>query len=55
MFDPLPTLDLSNDETTLDLSLEMNKDAPNDNLWKLPIDNDTLHRLQWKMHSVKIY
>ena len=42
-FDPLPTLEVSNVETTQDLSLEMkDKDAPNDNLWKLPIDNDTL-------------
>ena len=24
------------------------KDAPNDNLWKLPIDNDTLYKLQWE-------
>ena len=23
-----------------------NKDVPNDNLWKLPIDNDTLSKLQ---------
>ena len=24
------------------------KDASNDNLWKLPIDNDILHKLQWE-------
>ena len=24
------------------------KDVPNDNLWKLPIDNDILHKLQWE-------
>ena len=47
-FDPLPTLEVSNVETTQDLSLEMkDKDAPNDNLWKLPIDNDTSSKLQW--------
>ena len=41
IFDPLPTLEVSNVETTRDLSLEMkDKDTPNDNLWKLPIDND---------------
>ena len=46
-FDPLPTLEVSNIETTQNLSLETNdKDAPNDNLWKLPIDNDILHKLQ---------
>ena len=46
-FDPLPTLDISNVETTQDLSLETkDKDAPNDNLWKLPINNDTLSKLQ---------
>ena len=40
-FDPLPTLEVSNVEITQDLSLEMkDKDAPNDNLWKLPIDNN---------------
>ena len=46
-FDPLPTLEVSNVETTQDLSLKIeDKDAPNDNLWKLPIDNDTLSKLQ---------
>ena len=48
-FDPLSTLEVSNVETTQNLSLEMkDKDAPNDNLWKLPIDNDILHKLQWE-------
>ena len=48
-FDPLCTLEVSNVETTQNLSLEMkDKDAPNDNLWKLPIDNDILHKLQWE-------
>ena len=46
-FDPLPTLEVSNVETIQNLSLQMkDKDAPNDNLWKLPIDNDILHKLQ---------
>ena len=48
-FDPLPTLEVSNVETTQDLSLETkDKDAPNDKLWKLPIDNDILYKLQWE-------
>ena len=46
-FDPLPTLEASNVETTQDLSLEMkDKDVPNDNLWELPIDNNLLYKLQ---------
>ena len=46
-FDSLTTLDISNVETTQDLSVETkDKDAPNDNLWKLPINNDTLSKLQ---------
>ena len=46
-FDSLPTLEVSNVETTQDLSLETkDKDAPNNDLWKLPISNDTLSRLQ---------
>ena len=46
-FDSLPTLEVSNIETTQDLSLETkDKDAPNNDLWKLPISNDNLSRLQ---------
>ena len=46
-FDTLPTLEVSNVETTQDLSLEMkDKDASNDRLWALPINNDTLSKLQ---------
>ena len=38
---------MSNVETTQNLSLKMkNEDAPYDNLWKLPIGNDALHKLQ---------
>ena len=46
-FGSLPTLEVSNVETTQDVSLETkDKDAPNNDLWKLPISNDTLSRLQ---------
>ena len=45
-FDSLPTLEVSNVEATQDLSVETKDDAPNDNLWKLPITNDTLSKLQ---------
>ena len=42
-FDSLPTLEVSNVETTQDLSVEVkDKDAPNNNLWKISINNDTL-------------
>ena len=48
-FDPLPTLEVSNVETTQCLSLETkDKDTPNDILSKLPIDNDILDKLQWE-------
>ena len=46
-FDPLPKLEVSNVETTQSLSFKTkDKDATNDNLWKLPINNDILHKLQ---------
>ena len=46
-FDQLPALEVSNVETTQNLSLETkNKDIPNDNFRKLPINNITLHKLQ---------
>ena len=46
-FDSLPTLKVSNVETTQDVSLETkDKDVPNNDPWKLPISNDTLSRLQ---------
>ena len=48
-FDQLPALEVSNVETTQDSSLEMkDKSIPNDNLWKFPIDNDILYKLQWE-------
>ena len=45
-FDSLPILEVSSVETTQDLSVETKDDASNDNLWKLPITNDTLSKLQ---------
>ena len=46
-FDQLPELEVSNVETTLNLSLDTeNEDTSNDNLQKLPIGNDVLHKLQ---------
>ena len=47
MFDTLPTLDVSNIETTQDTSIHVSDDSDaNNNLLELPIDNDTLFRLQ---------
>ena len=46
-FDTLPTLEVSNIETTLDTSVRVNDDNNvNNNLFELPIDNDTLFKLQ---------
>ena len=46
-FDSLPTLEVSNVETTQDMSLSVkDTDAPNNDLWKLPINNDSLSKLQ---------
>ena len=48
-FDTLPTLEVSNVETSQDTSLNVNDtDASNNDLWKLPISNDTLSKLQQK-------
>ena len=48
-FDTLPTLEVSNVETTQDTSVCVNDDNDvNNNLLELPIDNDTLFRLQQK-------
>ena len=46
-FNSLPTLEVTNVEATPEESLE-NKDinASNNDLWKLPISNDTLSKLQ---------
>ena len=46
-FDTLPTLEVSNIETTQDVSSN-NESDPNDNLIELPLDNDTLFELQQK-------
>ena len=46
-FDSLPALEVSNVETTQDISLNVkDTDASNNDLWKLPINNDTLSKLQ---------
>ena len=48
-FDTLPTLEVSNIETTQDTSVCVNDDNDaNNNLLELPIDNDMLFRLQQK-------
>ena len=48
-FDTLPTLEVSNVETSQDTSLDVNgTDASNNDLWKLLISNDTLSKLQQK-------
>ena len=46
-FDSLPALEVSNVKTTQDISLNVNDtNASNSDLWKLPINNDTLSKLQ---------
>ena len=45
MFDTLPMLEVSNIETTQDTSTCVNNNA-NNSLLELPIDNDTLFKLQ---------
>ena len=48
-FDSLPALEVSNAETSQDISLNVNvTDTPNNDLWQLPIDSDTLSNLQQK-------
>ena len=48
-FDTLPTLEVSNVETSQETSLKVNStDASNNDLWTLPISNDTLSKLQQK-------
>ena len=44
--DTLPALEVLNVETTRDTSVCANKDNDTDNLLELPIDNNTLSRLQ---------
>ena len=43
-FDPLPALEVHNIEATLEKSIQ--DDTSDDHLWKLPISNDTLSKLQ---------
>ena len=45
-FDTLPALEVSNVETTQNTSVYVNSDNDTNNLLELPIDNDTLFRLQ---------
>ena len=43
-FDPLPALEVHNIEATSEKSIQ--DDTSNDHLWKLPISNNTLSKLQ---------
>ena len=48
-FDVLPTLEVSNVETSPNMSLQViDTEISNDDLWKLPINNNTLSKLQQK-------
>ena len=48
-FDSFPALEVSNVQTSQDTSLNVNStDTPNNDLWRLPISNDTLSKLQQK-------
>ena len=48
-FDSLPALEVSNVKTSQDISLNVkDTDTPNNDLWQLPINNDTLSNLQQK-------
>ena len=48
-FDTLPALEVSNIKTSQETSLNVNStDASNNDLWKLPISNNTLSKLQQK-------
>ena len=46
-FDTLPTLEVSNVQTSQDTSLNVNDtEVSNSEFWKLPLSNDTLSKLQ---------
>ena len=48
-FDTLPTMEVSNVETSQNTSLHVtDTEVSNDDLWKLPLSNDTLSELQQK-------
>ena len=48
-FDTLPTLEVSNVKTSQNTSLHVgDTEVSNDDLWKLPLSNDTLSKLQQK-------
>ena len=52
-FDTLPALEVSNIETTHNVSGNDEND-PNDNLIELPLDNNTLFEIQQKINFVLI-
>ena len=55
-FDTLPTLEVSNVEATQNTSIHVNDtDAINNDLWELPISNDTLSQLQTEGHVLQQY
>ena len=56
-FNPLPALEVTNIETTKKKSLEtQDEDASDKDLWKLPVSDDILSKLQQEdMYFVKIY
>ena len=48
-FDSLSAFEVSNVRTSEDISLnDNNTDTPNKDLWRLPVSNNTLSKLQWK-------
>ena len=55
-FDTLPALEVSNVETAQNTLLSVDDtEASNDNLWKLPLSNDTLSKLQQKLYIYIYY
>ena len=48
-FDSLPALEVPNAKTSQDILFCVNNiDTPNNDFWQLPINNETLSKLQWK-------
>ena len=55
-FDPLPALEVTNVEATKKKSLEtQDEDASGKDLWKLPMSDDILSKLQQEDDFFKIY
>ena len=53
-FDLLPTLEVTNVETTMKKLVEtQDEDVYDENLWKLPLSNDTLSKLQQEVDFCK--